>query len=813
MEVIKQTQNREIMKTPSFLLLALICISSVVHATHFAGADLTYRCLGGNSYEITLSFYRDCSGVPEPTSAVVDFSCTSNPQLNFQTHLPKIPSTCNVITPGCYAVSPVCTTATVYKAIQECVYRTVVTLPPCNFWRISYGLCCRNPNNTVSNPTSHQAYVEATLNNLAAPCNSSPVFTNKPILFLCSNQPSSINHGALDIDGDSLSYELTPPKTGATSNLPYLTPYSYSQPLNSFPLMQCNPVSGTITVNPVNSIVTVMAIMVKQWRTINGNPVMIGSVMRDLQTYSIACFNTHLPSLSGMDFTLNAGYHASDTSYFREVCLGDSIHFHIWGYDPDTANPLILGNAEVFNISWNNGIPQGNFSAFHNGTDSAYASFSWKPALSDVSNIPRCFTATIKDEACPFNGTNTYSYCFVVKGIQVSLPPDTFLCQGKSITIHAQADTNSKNFIWRINGQLVALPLSSDSLTINTANYPPGTLTVDLETNDGNFNTSCPGKAKMRIEVGYQPTVSLGNDTTLCEGSSIHLDAGHAAMWQWSTGAYTQIFALNQVGKSTIWVNAFGAGGCTASDTITVEILPMPDFSLGPDTCSAHPFTFGVQELDSIHLWHYRWNDLSESPEIYAQSSGFYMLTVTAMPGSHCYKTQSRKITILDLEDWAKANTGVSICKHQSHIFLAPENGGSFPISYSWSVNSQALGTGNRFEFSVPVAGIYSLELHANGCKTKLPAEVRECPLSTPNIITPNGDGYNDFFVISNLEYYPGSDMQIFNRWGKRVFESPDYLNNWDAAGHADGVYFFILTVNDPEKSQISGSVTVMRGQ
>jgi hypothetical protein len=61
--------------------------------------------------------------------------------------------------------------------------------------------------------------------------------------------------------------------------------------------------------------------------------------------------------------------------------------------------------------------------------------------------------------------------------------------------------------------------------------------------------------------------------------------------------------------------------------------------------------------------------------------------------------------------------------------------------------------------------------------------------LSTPNIITPNGDGLNDVLEIVSPLSQP-IYLQINNRWGAQVFESYNYQNNWDAQQLSDGIYF-----------------------
>ncbi|MCW3485393.1 gliding motility-associated C-terminal domain-containing protein [Chitinophaga nivalis] len=70
--------------------------------------------------------------------------------------------------------------------------------------------------------------------------------------------------------------------------------------------------------------------------------------------------------------------------------------------------------------------------------------------------------------------------------------------------------------------------------------------------------------------------------------------------------------------------------------------------------------------------------------------------------------------------------------------------------------------------------------------------------LFIPNTITPNGDGKNDKFVIPGLEKYPGSRLEIYNRWGNQVYISNNYGNNWDGYGLNEGTYFYILNLKTP---------------
>ncbi len=71
------------------------------------------------------------------------------------------------------------------------------------------------------------------------------------------------------------------------------------------------------------------------------------------------------------------------------------------------------------------------------------------------------------------------------------------------------------------------------------------------------------------------------------------------------------------------------------------------------------------------------------------------------------------------------------------------------------------------------------------------------------NQFSPNGDGTNDLLKINNLEDYPGNSLQIFNRYGNKIFEAQGMTdgNTWDGTRNGEqvpaGTYFYILDLGD----------------
>ncbi|UOQ72592.1 gliding motility-associated C-terminal domain-containing protein [Hymenobacter cellulosilyticus] len=100
------------------------------------------------------------------------------------------------------------------------------------------------------------------------------------------------------------------------------------------------------------------------------------------------------------------------------------------------------------------------------------------------------------------------------------------------------------------------------------------------------------------------------------------------------------------------------------------------------------------------------------------------------------------------------------------------------------------------------IAGIYKIRLRSSiviGAVSSTPCQetlaevnVRVPDAQVPNIFTPNGDGINDAFVISTEAI--NSKVQIFNRWGRQVFSTDSYRNDWTGDAQPAGVYYYMLT-------------------
>ncbi|MEA3448451.1 MAG: gliding motility-associated C-terminal domain-containing protein [Bacteroidota bacterium] len=90
----------------------------------------------------------------------------------------------------------------------------------------------------------------------------------------------------------------------------------------------------------------------------------------------------------------------------------------------------------------------------------------------------------------------------------------------------------------------------------------------------------------------------------------------------------------------------------------------------------------------------------------------------------------------------------------------------------------------------------------------------RDC-LRIPNAFTPNGDGVNDTWIIENLEFYPRAFIEIFNRWGQKLYEGHPDDEPWDGTtlnGKPIPTGTYIYTIR-PENGveRITGTVSVVK--
>jgi len=151
------------------------------------------------------------------------------------------------------------------------------------------------------------------------------------------------------------------------------------------------------------------------------------------------------------------------------------------------------------------------------------------------------------------------------------------------------------------------------------------------------------------------------------------------------------------------------------------------------------------------------------------------------------------------------------LCNGETVRLFAPQ-GNLF--EYSWN-------TGQKTDsIDVNTAGDYSLGIKYYNCEerdtiTLIPTDC-EVRMEMPNIITPNGDNLNERLIPISYNYVASGKLQIFNRWGNRLFEG-DLFSGWNGkTNNTDvptGVYYYKIVYEDKANKlhQANGTVTIAR--
>lgn len=178
----------------------------------------------------------------------------------------------------------------------------------------------------------------------------------------------------------------------------------------------------------------------------------------------------------------------------------------------------------------------------------------------------------------------------------------------------------------------------------------------------------------------------------------------------------------------------------------------------------------------------YSWSTNESTQSIIVNKGGTYWVhgSKGAMTATDSIKITERACYIPAIE--------TSFCHPLSFILQGPEG----YDSYSWNTGET---TGN---IKITQKGWYILEANYNGYKMKdsVYIDSKMCfNGKIPNVITPNGDGYNETFIIP--ESLSGAELTVYNRWGAQVFYTPYYNNNWSAEGHKPGIFYFMLALKE----------------
>lgn len=433
----------------------------------------------------------------------------------------------------------------------------------------------------------------------------------------------------------------------------------------------------------------------------------------------------------------------------------------------------------------------------------------------------------------------------------VTLGADTAFCAGDSIA--KSYNCSNCSYLW-------STAETTPSITIKQAG------TYWLQANNG-----CKNSDTIAVTVKQLPMVNLGADTAVCQGDSIIKSYSCAGCsYLWSTLDTVSAVSIKQTGA--YWLKVTSAG-CSAADTMLVGTKPAPVFSLGSDTsiCSSGgSYTLKTPVTGATKLW----NTGATADSVIVNTAGIYWARLTL---NGCRHTDS--ITIGAVNPPAKKLKDTTVCSGQSAVLDATITGATYlwddnstqasrtvsakgkykviftlngcayadsamlgldslpakPVINDTTVcedavlvldgsaagaTSYAWNTSETTPLISPDSGGVYVVVATNKCGNAADTAlivVDDCnPPYIPNVFTPNGDSLNDGFYI-DYKNVIAFKIEIYNRWGERVFESdsPSFIWRGDYNGQLvpSGVYFYIISsqAGIGRTNNTKGTLTLIR--
>jgi gliding motility-associated-like protein len=293
----------------------------------------------------------------------------------------------------------------------------------------------------------------------------------------------------------------------------------------------------------------------------------------------------------------------------------------------------------------------------------------------------------------------------------------------------------------------------------------------------------------------------------------------------------SELFWPQKIAAGTYYLYVIDSNGCrslyntyTVSEPGPIEIVPGTGKILSDQCEQGVGGVGGIQITGGVPPYICVWTDangviVSNSRALSDVHQGIY--TITVQDSTHCgFATAQFTVTnYLALVD-PPVVPAVHICSAGQAVIVVrnPLSGYGYRL-YSSAISTDTLAVDGRGLFTVNVsqAATFYVTQYIGDCESARVAVDISIVLSglvVPNTFTPNADGINDYWTIKGISDFPDVVVQIFTRYGQKVFESKGYSQPFDGtysnAKLPPGVYYYIINLN-ANCSLIAGSLTLIR--
>ncbi len=579
------------------ILILVFSLPQIITASHLLGSRISWENVGIDSFHVSVKVFRECSG-EELVPPTPEIRCKDHQQ-RLTPPIQRLQVKRKLHSPSCSKYCTACKADTCknnesvsdrgFKAV-EATYLVDLTAINCCRIAFAYQNCCRpTALTTLKNQNQKNLYTSAWVNKCKAKGVSKNAFQSIPGFTYCNGKPAQLLLGNTQFSRDqdhidSVRYELVKPKKGLNQSLKWVNPYNPQMPLRfeGFPNkdkkspagFHLNHATGLLAFIPTRKQSTTVAIEAKCYQ--NGS--LIGAQTQDFALKTINCKANKNPDLKGF---------SSNTSYSDSLitCAGDTAFLKLHAEDPNIQDTLITS------IDWEK-LPGKLLSKnrqFLANNKTAWT-FKWLPDDTINQRVGLDFYATVKDQHCPFNGTDRKKLHLEVLP-EPSTSFETKVEQCRTITAKAEKTLPSSfKQQWWLGGNKAS---NERQFKFDWQNSGERLLRHRISAGE------CQVSSTSTLDLGALAEVK-GQIPTYCAGDTVNLQAkkpsyigkNQTLIYQWLEKSGQLITkganfrrSLNSTKKVKLLVTLKGKGGstvCKDTTSYTIRIREFPAIKFDP---------------------------------------------------------------------------------------------------------------------------------------------------------------------------------------------------------------------------------------
>jgi gliding motility-associated-like protein len=785
--------------------VAILVLTGHARASHIVGGNIELTPEGGGLYTASVILYYDANS-SDPNSeqnalTVSFFQKKDNSRISDLrlTRVSKEPLSFS--NPGCAQSRNL--KLFVVKFTGSIRLNQDEFKDPAGFY-VTWERCCRsNEVSNLKNPgvSSLVLYAEFPAVTTA---NRSPVFKPLNGEILCRNTLYQFASAATDPDGDELRYRLETPfnSTRSPVNIDPLAPstagpypksewaggYGLTSVVPGNPALTLDSRTGNMSVTPTQTGVFVYRVVVEEFR--HGRK--IGEVHRDYQLLVIDCSSENPPpvALEESIYPPNTTVNTATSPIGVGICRGDTIFLKA----EDNPQWAYQWQRDGINIE---GATKPAISITREGVYSVVKTFA-----------NRCGNAQTKGDKFRVRFNNQQE-------VKITPGPKATTCDGMPLDLSLNLRGAGWAFSWYKNGNLL-----NGSVQNTLSGLTEGGTYVVRATSE---NTGCVTSDTVQLAISPLPAITLTTPSTmLCQGDSVRLQATQSSslLYLWYQGnkplpqPQTSSILIKDAGQYSVQVLDTITGCSQRSDTVRIQVTAVPRvlFDSIPALCGQADVRLPLTAIPAGGIFTGKGVD-KLSFDARLAGPGTHQITYTYRVNSSCVATATRTALVLPAPRAMLGGNRVILQGDSIQLRSSVTEGALYEWSPPEGLSNPAV--------SQPMASpeqttTYRLRVTmANECfaESEIIIEVLP-PVKIPNGFTPNGDGTNDTWEIENSSAYPNMEVEVFNRWGNRVFQAKGYAASWD--GRLDNkelpaaTYYYIIRLH-PDLPARNGSVSIFR--